>query len=282
MSRAIRVLMVEDSVEDAFFIVRELRRGGFEVEFERVHTGPTMQAALEAGHWDLIICDYRMPHFNGAAALALCQKSGLDAPFIMVSGAISEELAVETLKAGADDYIMKDNLSRLAESVGRALYDADARQIRRETESTATFLVSVTESQDDAVIGERLDGTVVSWMGGAEKLYGYAATETIGRSISVVVPVDRAEELAIMLERVASGLHLEQWETVRLRKDGARVEVSLTVSPVIDSNGRTVGASVVARDMNRHKKEETGRLERAQDSTSGVAQEKASADKGHG
>src|SRR5437868_15151063 len=109
--------MVEDSIEDTFFIVRELQRGGFNVSFERVETCQSMQKALAGQTWDLIISDYVLPQFGGAAALALYQECGLDIPFIVVSGAIGEDRAVEMVKAGAHDYVMKDNLSRLVTAV---------------------------------------------------------------------------------------------------------------------------------------------------------------------
>src|SRR5437899_4518314 len=97
----LRILMVEDSVEDTFFVVRELQRGGFNVTFERVDTHGSMLAALENGPWDLIISDYSMPAFGGPDALALYLDSGLEAPFIIVSGVLGEDRAVEMLKAGA-------------------------------------------------------------------------------------------------------------------------------------------------------------------------------------
>jgi len=113
MSQALRVLIVEDSVEDTFFIVRELQRAGFIVSFERVETRMGMQTALSSHNWDIIISDYSLPQFGGAAALALYLQRGLDIPFIIVSGAIGEDRAVEMLKAGAHEYVMKDNLARL-------------------------------------------------------------------------------------------------------------------------------------------------------------------------
>src|SRR6185369_14053377 len=109
-------LVVEDSVDDTFFIVRELQRGGFHVDFERVETAAAMQQAMESASWDLIVSDYNMPQFDGATALRMYLQSGSDAPFIMVSGALGEERVVEMLKAGAHDCILKQNLGRLASS----------------------------------------------------------------------------------------------------------------------------------------------------------------------
>src|SRR5512140_2067898 len=132
MSGTLRVLVVEDSVEDTFFIVRELQRGGLQVTFERVETRAAMQAALAAQSWDLIICDDFMPQFTGMAALRLFQERNLDIPIIIVSGVIGEEHAVELLKAGAHNYLRKDHLERLVPTLKRELAAADERRIRRQ------------------------------------------------------------------------------------------------------------------------------------------------------
>src|SRR5436189_509061 len=142
MCKPLRVLIVEDSVEDTFFIVRELQRGGFNVSFERVETRQTMQKALATQTWDIIISDYSLPRFGGVAALALYQEHGLDMPFIIVSGAIGEDRAVEMVKAGAHDYVMKDNLSRLVPAVEDELRATQERRIRRQTEAATAYLAS--------------------------------------------------------------------------------------------------------------------------------------------
>src|SRR5258706_6733070 len=104
MAIPLRVLVIEDSEVDTMLTVRELRRSGFEPSAERVETAEAMTAALNDGSWELIISDYALPQFGGAAALALFQQKGLDVPFIIVSGALGEGRAVEMMKAGAHDY----------------------------------------------------------------------------------------------------------------------------------------------------------------------------------
>src|SRR5690349_17107559 len=110
MSIPYRVLLIEDSSQDAFFNLRALEHAGLEVQAERVETTAQLKAALETGSWDFILSDYQMPGFDGLAALAMYKDSGLDVPFVVVSGQIGEEQAVKLIKAGAHDYIMKDNL----------------------------------------------------------------------------------------------------------------------------------------------------------------------------
>lgn len=273
MADPLRVLIVEDSVEDTFFIIRELQRGGFNVSFERVETAAAMQTALQAQPWDLIISDYSMPPFGGPAALSLYQRSELDVPFIVVSGAIGEELAVQMVKAGAHDYIMKDNLGRLVPAVRQELRAAQERRNRRQAEAVTAYLASIVESCEDAIIGKTMDGTIVSWNAGAERLYGYQAVEMIGRSVSVLLPPYRPDELAEWLEKLKRGEPVENVETVRMRKDGSPVEVSITLSPIREASGKLVGASSVARDITRRKQEENERLTLIQDLTSALSQE---------
>ena len=272
MSQALRVLIVEDSVEDTFFIVRELQRGGFVVSFERVETRLGMQAALTGQSWDLIISDYSLPQFGGPAALALYQQSGLDIPFIIVSGAIGEDRAVELVKSGAHDYVMKDNLSRLVPAVQHELQAVQTRRIRKQTETATAYLASIVQTCEDAIIGKTLDGTIVSWNAGAEKLYGYSAIEMMGQSISVLFPPYRPDEFDEIMQKVRRGEQVRQLETVRLRKDGQPVEVSLTISPIRDAEGKVIGASSVARDITKRKQEENERLTLIQELTAALSQ----------
>lgn len=111
MSQTIRVLIVEDSEEDAELLVRELTKGGYDPTVLVVDTAEKMNAALERNTWDIVFSDYSMPDFNGLRALELLRKNALDVPFIFVSGTIGEEVAVAGMKAGANDYLMKGNLS---------------------------------------------------------------------------------------------------------------------------------------------------------------------------
>jgi PAS domain S-box-containing protein len=136
MSKPLRVLIVEDSEDDALFLLHELRKGGYTVTSERVDTAPAMSAALEKQAWDVVIADYVMPYFSAPDALILLKGKGIDLPFIVVSGKIGEDIAVATMKAGAHDYIMKGNLKRLVPAVERELREAVERQERRRAEES--------------------------------------------------------------------------------------------------------------------------------------------------
>ncbi len=140
--KPLRVLVVEDSEDDALLIVRELRRGGYDPVFERVETPESMAEALSMKTWDIIISDYVLPSFGGLAALDLVKKTMLDIPFIVVSGHIGEDIAVRAMKAGAHDYIMKGNLKRLVPAVEREIREAG---VRRERKAVQDELSAATE-----------------------------------------------------------------------------------------------------------------------------------------
>src|SRR6267378_4100408 len=119
MSTPCRVLLVEDSEDDAELVIRVLRRGGTELTYQRIETREAMEAALQTERWDIVIADYSMPHFSGLAALQLLREKEPDLPFILISGTVGEEVAVKAMQAGAQDYVLKDNLTRLQHAVER-------------------------------------------------------------------------------------------------------------------------------------------------------------------
>lgn len=131
MATPVRVLIVDDSEDDTLLLVRELRRGGYDPTFLRVDSESSMAAALARDTWDLIICDYAMPGFSGPAALDLLQKTGLDLPFILVSGYVGEETGVPIMTAGAHDFIRKNRPTRLVPVIERELREARQRAERR-------------------------------------------------------------------------------------------------------------------------------------------------------
>jgi two-component system, NarL family, sensor histidine kinase UhpB len=134
MSKKLRVLNLEDSARDAVLLQRHLERSDYEVIYERVETRDAMQAALETKEWDIILSDFSMPQFGTLAALALLKESGRDIPFIIVSGTIGEESAVEAMLSGAHDYLMKGKLARLLPAIERELQEAENRRARRQAE----------------------------------------------------------------------------------------------------------------------------------------------------
>jgi len=134
MTVPLNVLIVEDSADDAELLLRELRRGDYDAQFERVDSSTAMSAALDRKAWDVVICDYSLPHFSGVDALRLLRARSSEIPFIFLSGTIGEDAAVAALKEGPQDYIMKGNLMRLLPAIQRELHEAEARKERSRME----------------------------------------------------------------------------------------------------------------------------------------------------
>src|SRR5262249_44804162 len=138
---------------------------------------------------------------------------------------------------------------------GVVLVFRDVTEARKAVEARL-HLAAIVESSDDAIISKNLDGTIVSWNQAAERLFGYTAEEMVGRPLSLLIPVNHPDELPALMERIKQGERVEHFETVRVRKDGSRVHVSLTISPIRSAEGKVVGASKIARDITARKRQE--------------------------
>ena len=149
--------------------------------------------------------------------------------------------------------------SGLQDSQGIATVERLIREAHRiltelkRTEERLKHLAAIVESSDDAIIGKSLDGRIISWNKGAERIYGYTAAEIVGKSISILVSADKRDELAAIMERLKRNEAIEHYETVRIKKDGQPIYVSLAISPIRDAGGRIVGASTIARDITMHR-----------------------------
>src|SRR5829696_435681 len=162
MGVPLKVLLVEDSEDDALLLLRELRRGGYDTVHERVDTAGAMEAALDGQEWDLVIADHSMPAFSSSAALELLRNKGFaDLPFIIVSGQIGEQVAVEGMKAGAQDYLMKGNLARLNTAIERELREAEGRRERiAERKQAERALREIREAERRRIARELHDGVL--------------------------------------------------------------------------------------------------------------------------
>jgi two-component system sensor histidine kinase UhpB len=256
MNQALRILIVEDSEDDAVLVLEELRRGGYEIASRRVQTGPDFKTALAAQEWDIILADHSLPQFDAVSCLRLLHESGLDLPFLIVSGSISEEVAVATMQNGAHDCISKNGLARLVPAVGRELREARVRRERRSAEEDRSRLAAIVEYSDDAIVAKNLKGTITSWNRGAERIFGYTEEEALGQPLTMLLPPEQLQEESRIFEQVKQGRSFDHFETVRLRKDGSRIDVSVTVSPILDADGRVIGASKIARDITARKQAE--------------------------
>jgi signal transduction histidine kinase len=149
--KPLRVLLADDSENDALILLHALKKAGYKPQYERVWTAPAMQAALQKQAWDIVISDYEMPGFGGFEALGLVKASGLDLPFILVSAVVSEETAVAAMKAGAHDFIMKRKLARLAPAIERELREAQTRAAKKAAE------IALRQSEDQLRQAQKLE-----------------------------------------------------------------------------------------------------------------------------
>ena len=175
----------------------------------------------------------------------------LSFPFMAIVAAMGYELSLDVIKAGQ--------------------LSLEVKTERRQAEEAKNNLAAIVESSIDAILSKTLDGTIISWNAGAEKMYGYSPSEMIGQRVSILAPTDVNGEVPEILERIRRGESMDHLETVRVTRDGRRVDVSLTISPIKDEHGTIIGASTIARDITRRKRDQevlqqlSGRLLALQD-----------------
>src|SRR3990170_4349624 len=205
MPTPLRVLILEDQPTDAELILHELRRAGFDPEWQRVETEAEYLAALHPA-LDIILSDYKLPQFDGLSAVRLLRARGLDLPFIPVAGTIGEEVAVSAMKEGADDYLLKDRLTRLGPAVKSALDQKRLRDERKQAEAalkeSEEYFRSLIENVSDVITVIDSAGTILYESPSIERLLGYKPEELLGRSAFELV---HPEELADTSEAFARG-----------------------------------------------------------------------------
>ncbi|MGB3634012.1 MAG: PAS domain S-box protein [Rubrobacteraceae bacterium] len=227
MSVPLKVLVVEDSEDDTLLLARELRRGGYDPAYRRVETAEEMEAALEEEDWELVVSDHSMPNFSSLSALELLRsKSFVDVPFIIVSGQIGEDAAVEAMKFGAQDYIMKGNLVRLTSAIERELREAVVRRKRRQAEKALQEneerFRSLVQYASDLIVILDSKGFITYESPSIERILGYKPEERIGhRAVDLIHPEDAEKVAKVFSDYVGRpGLHPTVEYRVRA-KDGS-------------------------------------------------------------
>ena len=256
MGTPLRVLIVEDSEDDALLLVRALRNGDYDPEFERVETATAMKTALTRHTWDIIISDYSMPRFHGSDALTIARGSRLDLPFIVLSGAIGEETAVEIMKAGAHDYIMKNNPVRLIPAIKRELYEGDVRRERRRAEEETRKFKTISDRAGYGVYIVDLEGKLIYTNETCARMHGYLPDELIGRHFSSIYPGRQVKVIQKLVDRlIQEGGHWAE-EIWHKRKDGT-IFLTITTALIIkDDEEKTRYIATTAIDITERKQAE--------------------------
>src|SRR6266536_2070520 len=234
---ALRILHLEDNVMDADLVQFRLQSGGIDCVVKRVETRADFRVEVEQKRYDLIISDFTLPSFDGRSALGLARQICPDVPFIFVSGTIGDEVAVECLKQGATDYVLKDRLTRLVASVQRAIREAQERAKRQQTEMKVREQAALLDQATDAIFVRDLKQHITYWNKGAERVYGWTAEEALGK---------RAAEL---LYREDSHQRQEIWKAVlekgewvgelrQVTKSGKAIEIESRRTLLRDKAGK--------------------------------------------
>jgi two-component system cell cycle sensor histidine kinase/response regulator CckA len=259
VSDVLRLLMVEDSPVDAKLIVAALRKGGRVIEFDRVDSADALRAALRNATYDVLTCDWSMPGFDAPAALAVVKETGIDIPFIIVSGTVGEELAVDAMHAGAHDYVIKDRLARLAPAVERELREVKVRAAQRQ--ATAALLASeeryrrIIENTNQGVWVIDAEGKTTFLNERMAQLLGSTVAQVIGRSPDDFLDDEGREHLSAAIELHKVGKS-RQNEVRLVRADGSVISVLLETSPILDDAGQH-GAFAMVMDITDRKRAES-------------------------
>ncbi|TAJ26451.1 MAG: PAS domain S-box protein [Nitrospirae bacterium] len=263
METPLHVLIVEDDENDARLMLQVLREGGYAPSSLRVETAQALAVALETELWDIVLCDYTLPQYSGADALALVRARKPDLPVIFVTGTVGEEIVVHLIKAGACDYVLKDHLARLPIAVEQALREAAERRVHEETQrvlhNTARQLGGIMEAVMDAIFEIDTAGTILLANEAAHRLFGWPPGTLLNQPFSVIVPPEHREQyvagLQQFLETGESAVIGRVTEVTGLRRDGTRVCCEISASSLTHNSGeqRLVG---ILRDITGRKRME--------------------------
>ncbi|OUL19954.1 response regulator [Nostoc sp. 106C] len=259
----LHILLLEDAQFDIELIQTTLKNGGIECVLVCVETQEEFLEALKTTNFELILADYSLPAFDGFSALEIAKATCPDIPFILVSGVIGEESAIEALKQGATDYILKQRLGRLVPSVQRALQESRERRDRQRAEQilrqTDDMLRAVVNASPIAIITLHVDGRVMTWNPAAQEIYGWDAKEIIDRRL----PLVSGDEQEIFERNFQRALHNETVNNLEIQqhhKKGAVVDISLSLAPVYDAQNQPYAVVMTAVDITKRKQIEAERI----------------------
>lgn len=257
----VRVLMLEDSDDDADLVLRELRHFGLSFVAERSVDGPGFSQALQEFNPNIILSDYSLPGYDGMEALAYCRKNYPEVPFIFVSGTMGEEVAVEALREGATDYVLKDRLKRLGPAVERALRAARDARSALEFQNELRLRSAALDAAANAIMITNRDGRI-SWVNAAwEKLTGYPPNEVIGKLPSIIKSGAHETGFYENLWSTILAGRVWQGEIINQRADGTLYTEEQTITPLLSDTGEITHFIAIKQDISE-RKTYLGRIER--------------------
>ncbi|MCX6560907.1 MAG: response regulator [Candidatus Aminicenantes bacterium] len=255
MSDSVRILLVEDSEDDAVLIIRKLKADGLDPDWIRVEEAGGLRNALRQRAWDIVLADYALPHFSGTAALALIKETGLDIPVILVSGTIGEDIAIEAMRAGAVDYIMKDKPGRLAPSIRREMAEARNRREKRRADEdlheSALRWKSTFDAITDAICLLDADGRMLQCNKAHQRFLNKPEAEIIGEKCHRMVHGLESFLPDCPFQRMLASKSHEEAEVF---EQGRWMYVA--VDPILDESGVLTGAVHIMADVSPRKKAE--------------------------
>jgi two-component system sensor histidine kinase UhpB len=262
LNRELQILVVEDSENDALLLTLAIERSGVRCVCHRVETAETMAAALRSREWDAVIADYVLPNFDGLAALAMVKEFGLDVPFIIVSGHITDDTAVAAMKAGAHDYVMKDKLARLAPAIAREMRDAGVRRAQRASKAALwdeqAFRGAIEISIPSGIAVVDLDGRQSYVNSAFCRMVGWTEAELIDRKPPFDYwPPEERDNITASLGKVVEGHAPPGGLELRLqRSNGERFDTLMLVTALRDSFDNVTGWLSSITDITQRKQAE--------------------------
>ena len=243
----LRVLHIADQEQDLALMTRHLTQAGHDLTIHRVDTPDLMKAALEREEWDVVLCDYSLPHFHALAALQVLKDTGLDIPFIIISGTVGESVAVEAMRAGAHDYLMNDNLARLAQTIEREMQQAENRRSRKHAEeslkASEAELSVLFAALTDVMVLDR-DGRYLKIAPTTPAYLHKPPSELLGKTVHDVFPKQEADFFLTHIRRALDEGCMHRTDYSMVVEDGREVWLDCSVSPMTPDSVIWIGRDV--------------------------------------
>lgn len=255
MNEDIHVLLVEDNASLVRMMGDMLAQStGAVISLESSSSVGEAKARLGTGGIELILLDLSLPDSQGLDTFVEVYNHAPEVPIVVLTALEDETTALTALRDGAQDYLLKNEIN------SRALIRAIRYAIERKRgEEARSRLAAIVESSHDAIIGLSLEGLIVSWNSGASQMFGYSFEDVIGRPCGSLLPPGHFDEMPVLLEQLKAGQFVKDFESLRMSSDGREIHLGISVSPIKNSVGRIIGASLIARDIDDQKRHEQER-----------------------